>query len=237
MQAGAFLLRGIAGRVGVDVPFDGHPVTVSLAFASRDNPFHLSVLMFGGGGYIDLQIGPSGLIQCEASLDFGAWVAVDFIVASGEVHALGGLRYLQRPNGAVELEGFIRIGGSVEVLGLVAVSIELVVTLHYEQAEPTVSPPRPSRMVGRATLVLEVDLTLFSESVDIDSGEWVLVGSDQPPSQVGMARLRDAVLLVRPGPEFSAAEDDPGLKAWRTYCEAFPELPADPAAPGVTAPT
>jgi hypothetical protein len=202
VSAGAFLLSNIAMYVGVDVPFDRNPVTVSLAFARRDNPFNLSVLMFGGGGYIDIQIGPTGLTRLEASMDFGASVAVDFIIASGEVHALGGLRYVQA-GASINLEGFIRIGGSVEVLGLVSVSIELLVTLRYESAG--------NRMVGRATIVVEVDLTLFSESVEIDSGEWVLIGSDRP---------------VQPSPPASPSliaipAEDPGLRAWRAYQEAF----------------
>ena len=202
VKAGAFLMRNIAMRVAVDIPFDRNPVTVSLAFASRANPFNLSVLMFGGGGYIDLQIGPSGLTRLEASLEFGASIGIDFIVASGEVHALGGLRFIER-NSSIELDAFLRFGGSVEVLGLVSVSVELVVTLRYESVG--------NRLVGRATLVLEIDLTLYSDSVELDSGEWVLIGSDDgiaPPAPAAPAPV-------------SAPADDPGLRAWRAYQEAF----------------
>jgi hypothetical protein len=207
VAAGAFLLRDIALRIAVDVPFERRPVTVGLAFASRDNPFHLSVLMFGGGGYIDLQFGAGGLSRLEASLDFGAMVAVDFVVARGEVHALGGVRLREQPGGGIDVEGFIRIGGSVEVLGLVSVSIELVVALRYESAG--------NRLVGRATIVVEVDLTFFSESVHIDSGEWVLVGSDQAPPPRHALPADQPVFLA------DEEEEDPGLVAWRAYREAF----------------
>lgn len=207
VPAGAFLLRDIALRIAVDVPFERRPVTVGLAFASRDNPFHLSVLMFGGGGYIDLQFGAGGLSRLEASLDFGAAVAVDFVVARGEVHALGGVRLREQPGGGIDVEGFIRIGGSVEVLGLVSVSIELVIGLRYESAG--------NRLVGRATIVVEVDLTFFSESVHIDSGEWVLVGSDQAPSPRHAVPADEQVFLAE------EQEEDTGLVAWRAYQEAF----------------
>jgi hypothetical protein len=203
VQALAFLIRNIALRFGVDVPFDGRPVTVSLSFASRDNPFNLSVLMFGGGGYIDIQIGPTGLTQLEASMEFGAAVAVDFIVASGEVHALGGLHLVKRGDSVV-LAGFIRFGGSIEVLGLVSASVELLVALQYES--------EGNRMVGRATLVLEIDLTLYSDSVELDSGEWVLSGEDREP--VRPRGPASPVTLALP-------TEEPDLTAWQAYQEAF----------------
>ena len=206
IPAGAFLIRDISMRVELDVPFDGKPVTVELSFASRDDPFNVSVLAFGGGGYIDLTIGPEGLQRLEASIDFGASLVVDFIIARGEVHALGGVRFVQDAE-SIDIDGFIRIGGSVEVLGLVSVSIELVVTLSYQEgpdpSDPT-APPR-NRLVGRATIVIDVDLLLYSDSVEIDSGEWVLAGSEGQPRMHSLA---------------IAAVSDPFV-AWQQYLGAF----------------
>ena len=75
-------------------------------------------MMFGGGGYVELALDRDGLKRFEASLEFGAFVAVDFVIASGEVHALGGVRFVLERDGAVTVTGYLRIGGSVEVLGL-----------------------------------------------------------------------------------------------------------------------
>lgn len=169
VPAGVFLMRNIAAHFGVVIPFSSDPITVSLGFASRDNPFSLSVLTFGGGGYVDATLG--GLTQLEASMDFGAVLAVDFIVASAEVHALGGVHFLQNGS-AITFEAFIRLGGSVEILGVVSISVDLLVTLQY------VSTPAGNELAGHATLVIDVDLTLFSQSVTIDSGKWVLSGSE-----------------------------------------------------------
>ena len=196
VTAGSFLIRNIAMNAGVDVPFDGKPVTVSLGFAKRENPFNVSIMAFGGGGYIDLTLGPTGLIKLEASIEFGASLEVNFFIARGEVHALGGVRF-KAAGGSIDIDGFIRIGGSVEVLGLVSVSIELVVTLSYRSG---------NRLVGRATLVVEIDLTLYSDKVEIDSGEWVLAGSSDSD---------------RARPRRVAADDAGALKAWKTYRAAF----------------
>ncbi|MFC8381096.1 hypothetical protein [Nocardia sp. NPDC057272] len=168
VTAGAFVLRNIALTAAIDIPFDGDPVSFTFGFASRLSPFQLSVMMFGGGGYLEIELDRDGLRRLEAALEFGAFLAVDFVVASGEVHALGGVRFTLERGGAVTLCGYLRIGGCVEVLGLLSVSVELCLSLTYR--------PERNALVGRATLVIEVDLTLWSDSVELDSGEWVLAG-------------------------------------------------------------
>ncbi len=207
----AFSLSNLVFHSAVEVPFNGDPVAVSIGFASRAAPFAVSVLTFSGGGYIDIRVDAKGP-RIEASLEFGASMSVDFLVASGEVHALGGVRYLQQGD-SVGLTGYVRIGGSVEVLGLVSASIELVVQLSYEG--------QLRRLEGRATLVLELDLTLWSDSVEIDSGPWILAGGDgAAPAQralpVGEGFDDDAV--------FEAIDAQPAeeeLTAWRNYRQAL----------------
>jgi hypothetical protein len=199
IASGAFVMRNMAFTAGIEVPFDGRSASVLLGFASRVNPFQLAVMMFGGGGYMELALDRDGLKRFEASLEFGAFVAVDFVVASGEVHALGGVRFVLERDGAVTITGYLRIGGCVEVLGLIAVSIELALSLAYHSER--------NALVGRATLVIEIDLTLWSDSVELDSGEWVLAGGDD----------RHRLLAAA---EAGGAEPD-GFSLWQTYRAAF----------------
>ena len=155
-------------------------------------------------------------------MEFGATVAVDFLVVVAEVHAIGGIRYTQLPDKTVDLAGYIRIGGSVELLGLVSVSVELLVVLHYEQAT--------NEMVGRATLVVDIDLTLYSHKVELDSGRWAISGGALlvagPPLQAAGWRLRGwcdwrSRTTVRSGSSIerrSRHERDPvRCGAWRPY--------------------
>ena len=189
-----FSLTNVSFRAGVDVPFGGDPVVVSVAFASRANPFNLSIDGLGGGGYIDIRIEKDGP-RIEASMEFGAVVAIDFLVATGEVHVLAGIRYLQDGD-RVTLTGYVRLGGTVEVLGLISVAVELVVQLAYEFAS--------NLLRGRATLVIEIDLTLWSDSVEIDSGDWTFRGG----LDVG-------------SPLFDSPDPEEGLDTWRRYRAAF----------------
>ncbi|MFF8449476.1 hypothetical protein ACF06Q_17530 [Streptomyces leeuwenhoekii] len=197
--AGMFVLQNVTGRVRVTVPFVEKPVSVALGFACRDHPFALTVSAFGGGGYAEVEMAGTDEPRVEISLEFGAMVALDFVVAKAEVHALGGVRFQRRPDGGVELEAFIRIGGSVDLLGLVTVSVELRVSLTYLDDPP--------RLFGRATLVIELDLTLYSETVTVDSGTFELIGGSAPAR-----RTRDLTVAER---------DASGFEAWQRYRKAF----------------
>jgi hypothetical protein len=226
ITTGGFQLTGLAFHGVVDVPFDERPVSIGLAFASREDPFNVSVLALGGGGYVDIVLDKSGLKRLEIALEFGASLAIDFIVASGEVHVMGGIRVVKDQD--FDLAAYLRFGGMVEVLGLVSVSIELLVTLTWKEER--------GALVGEATLVLELDLLLFSDSVELDSGEWVIGGDDQQASQPlpgpppdafpGLGFALDPVPGLDPGLGFATTDSAvAGLDAnsWRSYRAAFDE--------------
>lgn len=58
-----------------------------------------------------------------------------------------------------KLSGYLRCGGSIEVLGIITVSLEFLMSLdHYSG---------PSRLYGVATLTVEIEILFFSISVDL----------------------------------------------------------------------
>lgn len=171
-SSGAFLMRNIVVQIGVHVPFRGGSPGVRIAFASREAPFQLSIPPFGGGGYAAVAIQGSKLTELDISMEFGGMISVDFKVVKAEIHALGGVRSALVGDD-VMLAGFIRLGGSISLFGLASVSIEMRIELAYDGAR--------NQLAGRATLVLELDLTLYSDRVELDSGLWVLAGGSSPP--------------------------------------------------------
>ncbi|MGW5136782.1 hypothetical protein [Streptomyces sp. NPDC004135] len=200
----SFVLSNLSFSATLRVPYNDTP-SLSLGFASRARPFTLTVLMFGGGGYLDLELDRK-LRRLEVSLQFGAALAINLGVATAEVHAFGGIRY-ELVADTPRLTGFIHIGGSVQLLGLVSVAVELHVELAYQFDT--------NALVGRAKIVVDIDVTLFSESVELDSGEWVIAG--------GSPRERSGPLPPRP---VDSAARPPGpdpalLQAWRDYRGAF----------------
>lgn len=203
VKALSFVMSNLTFNAALTVPYKKEPVSVALGFASRERPFTLTVLMFGGGGYMDLELVHTGLRRLEVSLLFGAAIAMNFGVGSAEVHAFGGIRYAM-VGASVSLTGFIHIGGSIQLLGLVAVSVELQVELDYQFDT--------NRLVGRAKIVVDIDVTLYSDSIELDSGDWVIAGGD---SSVPVAPPGPVLFAVPPGP------DETALQAWRNYRGAF----------------
>jgi hypothetical protein len=196
-----FSLRNILFRLGVTVPLDGAPLTVELAFASRANPFALNVLLFGGGGYVDLVLTDNKVNRFDAALEFGASASIGIGIAQAEVHVLGGIRY-ELVGDNTQVSGYLRFGGGVDILGLISVSLEVVITLTYQRAA--------NALIGRATLVVSIDLTFYSDSVTVDTGEYQISGD--APSHQG-PRMRRGLS--------PADETETGLAVWQEYRRAF----------------
>lgn len=172
---GIFSLQNIAFAAGVTVPFTGMPVRFRFGFCTADDPFLVSVMIFGGGGFFELGIGADGVESFQASLEFGIVGALDFGVASGSVSVTAGI-YLgigintpQNPQGKPELTGFIKIKGEVEVLGIVSLGIFMKAGFTYI----------PKKAIVRATIIVEVDVLMFSAEVEIEY-EKKFGGSEDP---------------------------------------------------------
>lgn len=204
---GVFNLSNLSLGAGFTVPFIGQPLSVRFNFCTREQPFNLSVCLFGGGGFFGITLDPKGVQIMEAAFEFGASVSVNLGVASGGVHVMAGI-YFRMEQSACSLAGYFRMGGYVSVLGLVSVSIELYLEMRYEFES--------GKCAGRATLTIEIEIFMFSKSVEI-SCERKFAGANGDPG------FRD---LMGPRPDLPLNEelaliDDDSRYAWREYAEAF----------------
>jgi hypothetical protein len=207
VSIGVFNLSNLTLGAGFTVPFIGQPLSVRFNFCTREQPFNLSVSLFGGGGFFGITLDPSGIQILEASFEFGASISIDFGVASGGVYVMAGV-YFRMEGTAAALTGYFRLGGYVSVLGLISASLELYLELRYEF--------ETGKAVGKAELTIEVEVFLFSASVTVTC-ERKFAGSNGDPSfrdlmghQPGLA-LEDEVVAIT----------DTTRYAWRDYCEAF----------------
>ncbi|KJY43474.1 hypothetical protein VR41_03065 [Streptomyces sp. NRRL B-1568] len=203
VAVGVFNLSNLSLAADVDLPFIGpEPPSVGFSFCTRERPFTLAVSMLGGGGFFAVRVNLKGLQRLEAELWFGAVLALDFGVASGSVAVMGGVYFrLERaPDGTLggTLEGFLRIRGEVDVLGLISASIELTMQLTYNFGT--------GKLEGRARLVVEVEIGLFSKSVEI-TYERKFAGSNGDPTFA----------------ELMAPEGFTDVCPWVRYCRAFAE--------------
>lgn len=200
LGVGIFSLENISLGAHFSVPFIGESLEVGFNFCTRENPFRLSVMLFGGGGFFGVTLTPDGVRVLEAAFEFGASISINLGVASGGVSVMAGIYFrIERRDGKENafLTGYFRLRGEVSILGGIAsASIELYLELTYETAS--------GKAVGRATLTIEVEILFFSFSVSI-SCEKKFAGADGDPTfeqQMG-------------------ALDASGVRAWDTYCGAF----------------
>ena len=197
---GVFSLENISLGADARVPFLGDAMTVGFHFCSKDAPFRLTVMCIGGGGWLGLRASPKGLVLLELGLEACASLSIDLGVASGSVSIAVGV-YLRLEATKGLLTAYFRIRGEVDVLGLISASItlELSLTYHFETG----------KLIGRASLVVEVEVLFFSASVEIVV-ERKLAGSKGDPT----------MFQVMPPDENDLNAD------WAAYCDAFAPLPA-----------
>ena len=177
LPLGIFTLKNLMVSSAVKLPFDGKPLSVQFGFAERANPFQLVVGIFGGGGFVIIGVDTEHSVkEIEAALEFGAFAALDFGVASGSIYVKAGIYlYWNKPLEQTTLKGYVEMGGEVQVLGILSVSITLHLSLGYYKVG-TVSEVR-----GQATLVIEVELLFFSASVNL-TVERRFAGTESDPT-------------------------------------------------------
>jgi hypothetical protein len=109
---------------------------------------------------------------------------------------------------ACSLTGYFRLGGHVDVLGLISASLELYLELRYEFES--------GKCVGKAQLTIEIEVFVFSGSVTITC-ERKFAGSNGDPTFRELMGADPSLPLAAE----LAAIDDTTKYPWREYCEAF----------------
>jgi hypothetical protein len=176
VSVGVFSIENISLGAGFEVPFIGNPLSVSFNFCTRDEPFVMTVMCIGGGGFFGVKLSPHGLLLLEAALEARAELSLDLGVASGSVSIAVGVYFRLEEVGGMQqghLTGYFKIHGEVDVLGIITASITLLLELTYEFSS--------GKLVGKATLTIEVSICFFSFSVEV-SVERKLAGSGSDPT-------------------------------------------------------
>jgi hypothetical protein len=212
LTLGIFSLENISFGAGFLIPFDERSMSVNFNFCTRSEPFLLTVSALGGGGFFLIEVDAAGVKRLEAALEFGASLSLDFGVASGGVHVMAGVYFAYDSTKGAALTGYFRVGGNVTALGIVSVSIELYLGLAYEFSS--------GKAVGKATLTIEVEVFLFSASVEI-SCERKFAGSKGDPTllQVMAPYDKDSDVGVSASPVGYEIQD--GEWPFETYWNAY----------------
>jgi len=160
LAVGVFSIENIKLAAALTLPFvPPNPLRFRFAFSERESPFNITVSLLGGGGFFGIAVGPDGVEMLEASIEVGAQCSIDLFVASGSVHIMAGVYLkLDLTTHASQLTGYLRAGGSLDVLGLISVSVEFYLGFTYYFGPPC-------KIAGEATVTIEIDILFFSVSV------------------------------------------------------------------------
>jgi hypothetical protein len=159
---GVYVLRNVRLAGGLDIPLSGDPVRIRFELSSRDDPFRLTVLGLGGGGYVLVAFGVDGLEALEMGFEAGADVTLDFGVVSASVSVVLGIVIIvdTGPEGDLpEIIAYYRVNGEVSI-SLVAVSITMTLELRYK--EETINGDTTRTLYGRASLEVDVSVAFVS---------------------------------------------------------------------------
>ena len=203
---GVFAIRNISIGVKLILPFFGDPLSARFNFCERNNTFQISVMGVTGGGFVALEVNIDGNMIFEAALEFGGSLSIDLGVASGGVSIMGGV-YFRLENKECMLEAYIRLQGNLSVLGLIRISLEFYLSLTYYSDG--------NRLVGTATITVEIEILFFSISVGVtvqrqlagesSGGSYFFAGPNALPAADQTTKFTEAVSQVQ----------------WTQFCEAF----------------
>ncbi|MGA2851173.1 MAG: hypothetical protein ABSE46_19385 [Terracidiphilus sp.] len=164
ISCGAFDLTNLSFNSGIALDFSGGPMTAQVGFADANQHFLLAYGIFGGGGYLTLTADLRGIQEIAAALEFGAVAELDIVVASGSAHILGGFYFdlqLSDTGTGLTLTGYVRAGGELDVLDILSMSVEFILSLSYENRGGS------AWMVGECIYTVEIDILFFHKEVDL----------------------------------------------------------------------
>lgn len=212
IEAGGFQLVGLDFSALLLLSFTGDPLKLQFYMARPERHFLMSASIFGGGGFLGLQLSSAGVDDVSGCMEFGATAGIDLVVASGEVHIFGGIYFDYGDNRCV-LTGFVRAGGSLNVIDIITVSVEFYIGLTYQQIG------HQSSVYGTCTVTVSISVLFFSKDVQVTMN-WTWAGSQ--------TQNADSTLFAHSVPHAPSAphvvnQRNAGWdeKFWKTYTAAF----------------
>ena len=209
-------ITGLEIGTGLVIDLTGGPLRAAFNLGTRSDPFTLSVMGFGGSGSLELEASPHpvGIVRLELSLAFVIELSVDVVVAKGSLRASFGASLEVTAtlvdgevSADVTLGAFLDILGEVEVLGIISIVVQVLLTLEYTAST--------GLLVGEATVTASVDVAFIEKEVSFTISQEMALG-DGSAARTAMAAA--ATSLEAAG---GFVTRFPTKQLWAGYCAAF----------------
>jgi hypothetical protein len=232
--AGVVSLQDIAISAQFILPFDDRPVALRVGFSERFHPFIVTISFVGGGGYFSVAISTQGVELIEGSIELGANITIGLGIIEANAHVMGGL-FFHWDGSQLYFTAYLRVGASVEILGIVGISVDIYLGLTFT---PTKLLPDPLKQEmisknvvaivgGVASVSVGVHVLFVNKSFTLTlerhfeiptSFRLPILGTVGPGGIPGLGGLATQLLAVAEDPTF---EDTVTPDDWQTYCQAF----------------
>jgi hypothetical protein len=224
-RTGGFSLKNLRFDASITLPFTGEPARFKFAISSRDNPFIVSVGIYGGGGWFSISIGVDGVDETELALEFGLAGDISIGIATGYGRLMAGIYIHYKKGVGTELTGFIDIAGHVDVLGLISLSLSIYYGLRRLPS---------GQCFGEADITVKIEMFCFDVEVHLHTEKQFAgdsASSDMAAqlyaskSWTSLAPLTDKNCYDLP-PNTKEEETEDRELDWDAFLEAF-EVPAN----------
>ncbi len=210
---GVLGVSGLRVDLGLDLP-DGGASSVDLTVGTRDDPFRITIMGYGGDGSFGLEVDARQIVLIEGSLAVSYELAVDVFLFGRVVVGVARRVRRVRPHGSAprrpgDPRRLRRAARQPVVHRLFEVSGEVTVSLEYDVGTKMLS--------GCAAVTAEVSSPFGKKDVTRDVEVEVPLGDG---AQLGVAALPAAASADEPAADLTFG-DRFTKPQWNTYCAAF----------------
>lgn len=220
-------VMNLAIEVAVALPFNGDPVRCQFGISDQQQPFLLSFGIYGGGGFLQLQLGLDGVQMLQGALEFGLVADISIGPLQGSGFIVGGI-YFRIAGSNSSVCGFVHSHGHMDIFGIISLDVDVYVSVCYFNGS----------VVGTAEFTVEVSILFFSESFSLEA-TYTFAGSGNssgdgqgqllaPESPAQSPELSRAAFLVSPSDADSVPPKPPPKDpvfvtkaAWKDYLSCF----------------
>jgi hypothetical protein len=131
----------------------------------------LSFGIYGGGGFLQLQLGLDGVQLLQGALEFGLVSSIAIGPLKGQGFVVGGI-YFRVGGGRSLVCGFVHAHGHMDIFGIISLDVDLYVGVCYDNGNVT----------GTATFSVHVSILFFSETFTLQAS-YAFAGSGSASSR------------------------------------------------------
>jgi len=176
---------------GLMIPLSGRDVlSASFALSSREQPLTIYVPpWYGGRAYLYMEVTTRGMRMLEFSMEYGAYVPIEWSIAKGHAGLMAGIYYSVQyspSGGIVVLRAFVKAFANLSVAGLIHFCGLILITLEKEEGSG-------NSLVGTTTVRVSIKIAFvrYSYSFSATQREKQSGGGQSMLASAGLSRAEE----------------------------------------------